>query len=252
MNKTDQSLAFLAQIRQQKLLSQYQLFNKLKFRNIERGELQKVVNGKARFVNHSTDATGGFVSNKGLKKLSSDLGYNWNTFRKLKADLVNLGWLYECKTGYKLISQERLIKSIDSNLELKKIIIYGKDKKELNENIALSLIKNSISQQVFKRSNGESKHWNKKKLSCAKTTDLYTLSTRTMMKRMGYKTPATISRLQRKLEVDGKLKVERRNTYVCTIKQFPLVYTYDRSLKGCCFKRDGAVYKRECNNLIVL
>ena len=252
MGKLDNSIVFLAKLREQKLLTKWQLLNRIKFRDIIRDSESYYKDGKLVKTNINIDNTGGVLLIKDFKSISSQLKINYNTFRLGVKELANLGWLIPINGGYIVKGQKRIIKEVLPNTNLKKVIIYADTKKKLNEALALSLIGNSQKKQLYEKTNGRSKHWKKNKKSILITGYELTMSTRGMMKQLGYKSASTISKLQKRLERIGKLKVERVSEQLCHISEYVYVAKANLDLANRCFYKGDFIFERKCNILTII
>lgn len=230
------TIEFYKRLRQEGVLTDFILFGNIKFR--------KIIDGK--------DKNGGFIKRSQIKSIASELGINYNTFRKGIAKLINLGWLIPTETGYRLVGHRILFDTYGSDLGIKRLCIHAKTKKELNKQIGISLIKNNLKTQLFRAYNGKTKNWKKNRISNFLADDRFTMSVRKMSEYLGYKSPMSSTRLQKKLEADKLLKVERKVKRICTAEEYSLVLKADDRLQKRCFIAGGDVYLRLCNNLIPL
>jgi hypothetical protein len=230
------TIEFYKRLRQAGVLTDFILFGNIKFRGI--------VNGK--------DMNGGFIHKSRIKLISAELGINYNTFRKGVSRLVALGWLVPTKTGYRLVGHEVLFEQYASDLEIKKLCVFAKTKKDLIKQLGITLIKNNLKTQLYREYQGRTKNWNKNCISNFLADDRFTMSVRKMSEHLGYKSAMSSTRLQKKLEADGLLKVGRKTAKLCSAAEYPLLLKSDDSLSNKCFIAGGQVYQRLCNNLTPL
>jgi DNA-binding transcriptional regulator YhcF (GntR family) len=218
------------------LLTDFILFSNIKFKNIEDGQ----------------DLNGGFLKKSQVKLTSSQLGINYNTFRKGISKLVSLNWLVPTQTGYRLIGHRLIFNKYAEDLEISKLCIFAKSKKELVKKLGINLIKNNLKTQLYREYNGKPKNWKKNCISNFLTENRFTMSVRKMGYYLGYKSPMSIVRLQKELESEGMLKIERRTKRLCHASEYAFLLKSDDTLQSKCFIKDEQVYQRLCNNLTAL
>lgn len=230
------TIEFYKRLRQAGVLTNFILFSNIKFRKIVERQ----------------DLNGGFLKRSQIKSVACELGINYNTFRKGVSKLVSLGWLVETKTGYRLLGHRVLFKQYASDLEIKRLCIYAKSKKELVKQLGINLIQNNLKTQLYREYQGKTKNWNKNRISNFLADDRFTMSVRKMGSYLGYKSPMSSVRLQKELELNGMLKVERRTRKLCHASEYALLLKSDDTLQSKCFIKDEQVYQRLCNNLTPL
>lgn len=228
------TIEFYKRLRQAGVLTDFILFSNIKFR--------KIVDGK--------DMSGGFLKKSQIKSIASELGINYNTFRKGISKLVSLKWLVPTETGYRLVGHHLLFEQYASDLNIKRLCIFAKSRKELVKQLGINLIKNNLKTQLYREYHGRTKNWKKNCISNFLTDDRFTMSVRKMAGYLGYKSPMSSTRLQKELESDGLLKVKRKVERICHASEYSFLLKYDDSLQYKCFVKDEQVYRRVCNNLI--
>lgn len=230
---TTNTVTFYSELNKDKLLTKYIWFCRVKYRGV---------------VNNF-DTNGGFIKYSELKSLHLTLGTSKSNIQKLFKAFNELSWITPTHTGYQLIGSIKIAQVYVS--EIKRITIKSLNKKVLITRVANSLILTSINRQIY-RDTKLSKARLKKQSRILAPNKKYSMSVRTLSKKMGYKSPQTGVRIEKQLEQSGLFKIIRSVNEVCPASEYNLRVKSGQELEKMCFIKNGIVYKRETNNLIPL
>lgn len=236
-NSTDQTIKFFASLNEDKLLTKYVYFHRIKYLSVSKG----------------VDSCGGFISFKEIPSIASLINTSRQNVNKLIRKFVELGWFIKTKTGYALIGWRKVAKSY--GLEFKKIRIFENSKKELVLKCSAVSMKRNFKRQDFKENecgcipNGRVN----KNVRTLSNKHQYSLSVRTISKNIGYRSAMAGTRIEKALEASGHIRVERnRKAFVCKIEQYPIFMKGNPEMEGRCFIVGTGVYQRLCNNITPL
>jgi len=245
------TLEFYKTLNQQRLLSRWHLFDKLKYRNIDCQKRIKVKYGKEKLRNFYTDKTGGYIHKSQINKIAKQLEISSNTLRQRLSDFKTLGWATKTKQGFILNNWKIIARQFTPKINY--IRLKAKTYDQLKKDFAYKYLNTNIRQQVFNKNSHWTKKTHKKLCNAAVKDSEYSVSVRTLARNLGFKSPATGTRYERLLEKDKRIKVIRRTVPLCHINLFNEYIEDNPSLNGKCFVAyDGTVYQRLCNNIIPL
>lgn len=225
------TVAFYAELNRDKLLTKYIWFCRVKYRGV---------------VNNF-DTNGGFITFSEIKKLHLELNTSKSNIQKLFKAFNELSWLEQTHTGYKLIGCIKIAQIYVP--EIKKITFLSFNKSDILIQSANSLLRTSITQQAYKHTR-KSKAWLKKHSRILAENQEYTMSVRTLARKMGFKSPMSGVNIEKKLEKAGLFKIERSVQELCPIQEYNIRVKAGQELEKRCFIKNGIVYQRMTNNLI--
>ncbi len=234
-NATNQTIDFFAALNRDSLVTKYIYFHRIKYLSVDNG----------------VDACGGFISFKEVKYIASLINTSRQNVNRLIKKFIELGWFIKTKTGYILIGWRKIAKRY--GIELKKIRIFENSKKELMNKCGSIFLKRNIGKQIFKdrECSGLKKGRVNKIVKTLSKEHEYSVSVRTIATRLGYMSAMSGTRIEKKLEDTGHIKVERkRKSFVCKIEQYPLFLKAHPEMENRCFVVGTGVYQRLCNNII--
>lgn len=225
------TVKFYAELNRDKLLTKYIWFCRIKYRG----------------VIDNFDTNGGFIQYSEIKTLHLALNTSKSNIQKLFKAFNELSWLEQTHTGYKLIGCIKIAQVYVP--KIKKISFLSLDKNELITKAANRLINTSIDQQTYKHTR-KSKAWLKNNSRILAEKKEYTMSVRTLSRKMGFKSPQTGVKIEKRLESAGLFRIERSVSEVCPVSEYNLRVKSGEDLEKMCFIKNGIVYKRNVNNLI--
>ena len=198
------------------------------------------LNIKYRGVLFTQDSKGGFVHKSELSGLAKAYGISYSTIRTHISLCIKQGWIKKSKNGYKLIS-------IHSIIPIKKLAFRASSKKEL----LLKITEIGITRELVKRiaagnvADGSTRTlW--KPLLQSKD---YSLTVRETAKLFNRKSAMTGTRIQGRLKLSGKIKIEKDSRELCPIEG-NLATLNSPEYRGRCFTFNGTIRERLRNNLI--
>lgn len=236
---------FTKLLREDGRLSLWVAFDSLK-RNTE------LINGKC------ADLNGGFIRRKEIESHSKKVKMKPATLVKKLNLMVKFNWAEKTKTGYRLKSW-KVVASMYGFDDLKERIVIGTTKRAFNQNAAYTEIKAYMSQAVhckFKEINRREKVSNsllkyETKLNLIREQEIFnpTPSVRQIAKKLGFKSPRTISTINQNLSSRGLLTIKRNDEIVCTAENFPQYIKGFPDLKGCHYRKliNGEMFVKRRN-----
>lgn len=239
-NNYDLTIDFYADLNKAGLRSRYILFDQIKYINIA----PLTINNKRK----CTDLNGGFLHKSKLIATAKELNISVNTLRQRLSDFNRIGWVNRTHTGWKLISWKKIVHNYQPNI--KKIAFKEKTEQKLNEKLAYEIIERSIKKQVHAKYSYESKSTRKNLAHALLSSSEFSISCRTLAKKLGYSSPATGIRMEQILKKQNLIKIEKRQRKLCDVEFYEIELENNQGLINRCFILGGTVYERLCNNLI--
>lgn len=237
MNNYEGTYQLYDKLREANLIPQFLLLQRIRYSNISSGKIKY-------------DLNGGFIHKSSLQDLAKKLEIPYNTLRQRISEFKKLGWVIKNHTGWAIISWRKIASQYTE--QLNKIKLFAKTKKELLNVISFQKIKKNLKQQFYAKYKFMSERWQKKHSKPILTEQEYSLSVRTVAKMMGYKSPVTGSRIEKRLVKAGKIKIEKHFRTICPANEYHLAIKAMPELAGRCFFYQDKVVERLCNNIILL
>lgn len=200
-------------------------------------------------IKYSTLTDGGFLHRSKLQLLAKTLDINYNTIRKGISDFKKLGWMERTFTGWNITSW----KTIKGEIEplLTKIKFKETTKEKLVNTLTHRFITQSLKRQVFNvYSKYHTNSWLKNKTRAIQRDESFSMSVRSVVQCIGYKSASTGSKIEHRLKKLDLLSVFHRNEKVCTVEDYGSYLKGNPEMTSYCFVKEGIIYRRLCNNLI--
>lgn len=250
MTQIEKTIEFYANLNRTGLLTLHCTFNKIKYRKVtESGSYSfKTKKGKIKTMPTYTDDAGGFFLKSEVKTMANEFGKNYQTFRKQVSKMVSIGWLIPTQTGYRCIGKQKLFNKYGN--ELSRLSFHAPTKAEVLKTAAIRFLKVNYSQQLHRQYDCP-KRKHKHSRALLESSD-YTVSIRRLQKALGYKTPMSALKMEKVLEKEKLITIERRNELLCHASQFGNYLKADSSLTAKCFYIGSLVYQRLTNNISIV
>lgn len=235
-NYKSSEIAFYAVLRQQGMLNHWINFDKLKYRNVIKGE----------------DMSGGKVRIDQLKQIASQIGVNYNTLRQSIMVMYQEGWVYKTpnRKSYVLRNWKSIVSMYSK--PIKRFRLKANNKQELTQKIALYFTDRTITQQVYKSRASQGLSTHKRILKALQKDSEYSVSVRDIANALGFKSATTGSKKLKELAKENFISIEKRDKYVCELNDYSIAVKVDDSLPKRTFIKDNCVYERLRSNIIVL
>lgn len=250
MTQIEKTIEFYANLNKSGLLTLHCTFNQIKYRKVAASGSYtiKTKKGKVKTMPTYTDNAGGFFLVSEVKAMANEFGKNYQTFRKQVAKMVSIGWLERTQTGYRCIGKQKLFNKYGN--ELNKLSFHAKTKAEVLKTAAIRFLKVNYAQQLYRQYKCPArKHKYARALLESKD---YTVSIRKLQRVLGYKTPMSALKMEKILEADKLITIERRNEPLCHASQYGNYLKADSSLTAKCFYVGNLVYQRLTNNISIV
>lgn len=249
MTQKQQEGIFIANLNRAKLLPYFCTFNKIKYLGVDTFDEVEYINskGQTKFRPLIADFSGGFLKKTNCKSAAAQLNIKYTTFRRHIDKLVELGWLIKTFTGYRLVGKKVLFEKYGNGI--KRLSLASETRQEVINEVAHNLIKANIKQQAYKVK--QTDRTGRKYSNALVNTPECSNSIRWLQKQLGYKSTMSAYRVQAELEATEKIIIERRVQYICPISEYPIIIKGCPELASKCFVKDGLVYQRLCNNIII-
>lgn len=249
MTQKQQEGIFIANLNRAKLLPYFCTFNKIKYLGVDTFDEVEYINskGQTKFRPLIADFSGGFLKKTNCKSTSAQLNIHYTTFRRHIDKLVELGWMEKTFTGYRLVGKGVLFEKYGNGI--KRLSLASETRQEVINEVAHNLIKANIKQQAYKIKQTDKA--GRKYSNALVNTPECTNSIRWLQKQLGYKSTMSAHKVQSELEATKKIMIERRLQYICPISEYSNVIKGYPELASKCFVKDGLVYQRLCNNIII-
>lgn len=250
MTQVEKTVEFYANLNRAKLLTVFCTFNQIKYRKVvEFSSVQKrSKNGNIVTRATYTDDAGGFFLKSEVKVMANEFGKNYQTFRKQITKMVQLGWLTQTITGYRITGKQKIFNQYGNDLEL--LSFTGKTKAEILKTATMRFLKVNYAQQLYRKYNEPKR---KHKYYRALLDDKqYTVSVRKLQQVLGFRSAMSAHKIEKELEKEKLITIERRNEVLCHASQFGKYLKFDSSLTSKCFYIGNLVYQRMCNNISIV
>lgn len=250
MTQIEKTIEFYANLNKAGLLTLHCTFNKIKYRKVvESGSYSfKTKKGKTRTMPTYSDDAGGFFLKSEVKTMANEFGKNYQTFRKQVSKMVSIGWLIPTQTGYRCIGKQKLFNKYGKYLN--KLSFHAPTKAEVLKTAAIRFLKVNYAQQLYRQYKCPArKHKHARALLESKD---YTVSIRKLQKVLGYKTPMSGLKMEKILEREKLITIEKRSEPLCHAAHYPFLVKLDESLIKKCFYVGSTVYQRLTNNISIV
>jgi hypothetical protein len=250
MTQIEKTIEFYANLNRTGLLTLHCTFNKIKYRKVtESGSYSfKTKKGKIKTMPTYTDDAGGFFLKSEVKTMANEFGKNYQTFRKQVSKMVSIGWLIPTQTGYRCIGKQKLFNKYGN--ELSRLSFHAPTKAEVLKTAAIRFLKVNYAQQLYRQYNCPArKHKHARALLESKD---YTVSIRKLQRVLGYKTPMSGLKMEKILEREKLITIEKRSQPFCHASVYPALVKIDETLTRRCFYIGDIVHERLTNNISIV
>jgi DNA-binding Lrp family transcriptional regulator len=194
------------------------------------------------------EQSGGFVRKDKIEDIRNLLGISKSHLCSSLKLFCDIGWATKSHCGYRLKGWRHFRKYAP---KLTRLTVIEESKFEYVLKILELYIKNNLAQQEHQKAldsvTGERSY---SKKAAYLSREEFSISVRTIAKRLGFKSPTIACELLKELERRGKIQVVRNNKYVCELDAYNVKLIYGYLEKKKCFVKDGKVYQRMLNNII--